>query len=212
MKLVASTLALFAAVSAFATTPAAAATAPAQFAVQADLNGDGTLDRVVVRTTPDNPNQQSLVATVGRTNYVAHVPLPDSGLEAPRVVDLDGNGRDEVVVKEYSGANTDELSVWGFNDGFGPFVMSVPWQAPLRLWEGGGASAINRFGCEVYDNEGRRKLVTVQAERVSVEHEIYAGERVTYFIHNGYVTVSTRTQVTGTPNHAAFQADPASCM
>lgn len=208
MKLVASTLALFAAAAAFAT-PAAAATAPTQHAVQADLNGDGTLDRVVVRAVPNNPNEQVLVATVGRVNYVAREALDafDTTVQPLRVVDTNADGRDEVLLTESVGANTNTFSVWGLFDGWRPIKM--PDQSRLRLFEGGAVYSFSTFGCDTI--AAQRKLVTVAGWLDEMESEIYMGVRVTYSVGFGAVEQWSYMDVSGPRDAPAFQAYPRTC-
>jgi hypothetical protein len=212
MKLVASTLALFAAAAAFAT-PAAAATAPAQFAVQADLNGDGTLDRVVVKAVPDDEFAQSVIATVGRANYVARTEFyaPEGvGVQQPRVVDVNDDGRDEVLVTESVGANTYKFTVWGVSShGWGPVVYGIAPDVKFAVWEGGGAEYFDRYGCEP-DPFGGRRIVSVYASKN--EHEIFWGGRITYGIYDGSAWTISSTSVSGTRNSSVWHTDPQACV
>lgn len=195
-------------VAAFAlATPATAAAD--DLSVQADLNGDGQLDTVRVEPVAGNSFQQRLVATVGGTTLTATVPLNayQIGPQPPRVVDLDGDGWDEVVVTETVGANTLSFTVWGLFGGLRP-VVGPDLTTPLRLWEGGGISATSLYGCE--DDDGRQ-LVSTGGYAIDVNFEVFRGERVTYTVHNGVATETSRIQVTSTRDDPAFQADPATC-
>lgn len=209
MKLVASTLALFAAISAFAAPAAAAAAAPTEHAVQADLNGDGTMDRVVVKSVPGNPNEQLLVATVGRVNYVAREPFfgLDAGVQPLRVVDLNADGRDEVLLTEEIGAHTDVLSVWGLFDGWRP--MKMPDQSRLRLFEGGAVYSFDKFGCDTI--AGQRKLVTVSGWLDEMETDIYTGRRITYSVGFGAVEQWSYMEVSGPRDAPVFRVAPQAC-
>jgi hypothetical protein len=205
MKIVAPALALFSALFAFGS-PAAAATT--EYAVRADLNGDGTLDRVVVRPTTDNPEQQFLVATVGRTNFVARVPMDvPFGVQPLRVSDIDADGRDEITVTETVGANTLWFSVWVLDRGLQQVRLADG--TPLRLYEGGGRSSIVGYGCEFVD--GRQELFTVRAELVDEEIGLYAGERVNHTVVHGVATETWRKRVAGTYDSHDFQADYQTC-
>jgi hypothetical protein len=205
MKAIAPALAVFAALFAFGS-PAAAATT--EYAAQADLNGDGQLDRVVVKPTADNPAEQFLVATVGRRNYVARVPVDQPfGVQPLRVSDIDVDGRDEIIVTEVVGANTLWFSVWVLDGGLHQVRLTDG--TPLRLYEGGGRSAVVGYGCEF--TGGRYQLFTVGAELVDEENGIYAGERVNYDVVNGVATETRRKQIAGTRDSRDFQANHLMC-
>lgn len=205
MKAVAPLLAIFAAALAFA----APATASADDnSVQADLNGDGQLDTVVIDPIAGNNDEQRLVATINGIELDATMPMdPYFGIQPLRVVDLDGDGWDEVVVTEFVGANTVDLTVWGLFGGLNPVVG--PDLTPLHLWEGGGLASIAGYGCE--DNANGRQLVTVNAWSDDVNFEHYQGDRVNYTVHNGVATESSRTEAAGPHDDPAFQTDPATC-
>jgi hypothetical protein len=212
MKAVAPLFALFATVSAFAAPAVAAASTPAAqsgYTVDADLNGDGRLDRVSVAPIAGNPSEQSLVATIGRVNYVAHVPVDQpSGVQPLRVTDMNGDGRQEVVVTETVGVNTNWMTVWGMFGGLR--AVTRDGQHPMTLFEGGGNSAISRYGCE-YTSRGR-ELVDVSAESTDVTFTNYEGARTTYTITSGGWAVQTSsTYVTGPYDTAGFQADSNTC-
>lgn len=206
MKIVMSALVAFAAVLASAA-PAAAATK--EHAVQADLNGDGTPDRVVVKAVENNPNEQVLVATVGRTSYVAREELssPDYSVQPLRVVDLNADGREEVLLTESVGANTLTLSVWGLFNGWRPIKM--PDQSRLRIYEGGAEYSFSRFGCDTI--AGQRKLVTVNAWTEDWDNRIYSGERTTYSVGFGAVEQYSYMQLTGPRDAPGFQVAAGSC-
>jgi hypothetical protein len=208
MKLAAPVLALFTAIFALAA-PATAAAAPAtEHAVRADLNGDGTLDRVIVRSVPNNPNEQFLVATVGQVSFVAREALDafDTTVQPLRVVDINADGRDEVVLTESVGANTDRLSVWGLFDTWRPVRMAD--QSRLRLWVGGGSATFDNFGCDTIS--GQRKLVTVRGAW-DLDREIYTGERITYSVGFGTVEQWSHMSVEGSREAPGFQASPRTC-
>lgn len=206
MKSLVSVAAIFAAVFAFSSlTPAAAD----DFSVSADMNGDGVLDKATVAPVPGTDREQLLVVTVGRVSYVAHVPLSSSGgIQAPRVTDVDGDGRAELVVTESVGANTFGYTLWVLDHGL--HHVTQPDGSPLRLWEGGGISAISRYGCEVAG--GQRRLFTVGAQLVDWDNGVYVGTRDTYQLYDGgVVRMTSRANISGTRDAAALAADPATC-
>jgi hypothetical protein len=206
MKAIAPALAVFAALFAFGS-PAAAATTTEQ-AVQADLNGDGRLDRVVAKPVAGSQNEQLLVATVNGVSYVAREPMdPDWGVQPLRVVDVNADGRYEILLPETVGMRTDSFSVWGLNNGWRPVVFSD--QTRLLLWEGGEfGDTISGYGCEFV---GRRQVVTVFAELTDPTTGRYDGERSTYNVQNGIAEQTSRLPVRGTRDYVASTADPQAC-
>ena len=194
-----------------AAVPALWGTAPGEVTVAADLDGDGQADRVSVRVVDGDPTRQQLSAVVrGFRVGSAYMPLHSpSGVLPPRVVDLDGDGRDEVVVTEAVGANTDHFTVWRL-DARRLRAVTTPDGAPLRLTEGGGASAITRYGCE--DVDGARRLVTVLGRLDGTTNPaLYDGERVTHTVHNGVATTTSTTPVRAQRTDPAYQVDREAC-
>lgn len=204
--------ALVPALAILAAAPAAAGAAAAtgDVTVRADLNGDGRSDRVVLREVGGAPDTQELVAVVRGHRLTARMPLHSTvGVSPLRVVDLDDDGRDEVVVTESIGANTDLFTVWGLSGG-GLRAVARPDGSRLVLAEGGGISALSRYGCEVVD--GRRHLVTVKGELVwTSDPLVYDGERVTHLVRDGVATPTSTTPVLAERNAPAYQVDPAAC-
>jgi hypothetical protein len=176
----------------------------------ADLDGDGRVDRVAVRQVDGVPDTQELVAVVRGVRFTARMPLHSPfGVGALRVTDLADDGRDEVVVTESTGANTDISTVWGLGEA-GLRAVTTPDGKPLELAEGGGVSAVSRFGCEVVD--GQRRLVVVRGEVVwTSDPLVYDGERVAYVVRDGIATPVSTTPVLAERNAPAYQVDPASC-
>lgn len=209
MKYIAPVLVLFTAFSA-AVALAAPAAADVQ-SVQADLNGDGVLDQVTARQAPDNEHEQVLTALVGNVGHVARVPLnvsPAGGAQPLRAVDVNADGRDEVVVTESLGANTYGFSVWGMAGGWQPLYLNqAGGGGKLRLWEGGGHSAVSGYGCEYVG--GERQLFTVAAELVDPVTETYAGTRINHTVLYGTAVEVSRQAVVG--SRPALKPNPLSC-
>lgn len=207
MRIVASILAFAAATVAFAASPASAAE---EIHWMADVNGDGAPEPVVLSELPNNT--QKLTVKLGRIAYTAampHYPGPDAGLMPPRVVDMNDDNRQEIMVTEIVGAHTDHFSLWGF---FGSTLKQVRTadQAPLKLYEGGAVATIARYGCE--GTGADRQLVSVSAGIVDYDNYIYEGERVTYRVDNsGIAHETSRVSGTGGSNSPLFQADPNAC-
>lgn len=207
MKALVSVTAIFAAVFSFSTPASAAADG---FSAPADLNGDGVLDQVAVRTLPNDPNRQAVVATIGRVSYLAYTTMNNypSGIQPPRVTDVNADGRDEVVVTESVGANTYGFSMWVFDHGFHK-VTRVSGD-PLQLWEGGGYSAILGYGCEF--TGGQNQLFTVRAQLVDEASGRFEGERATFeLLDGGVARMTTNSAISGTRAAPVFRIDPRSC-
>lgn len=204
MKKFVPALALFTAVFALAA-PGTASAAP--LIAYADLNGDGRPDRVSVSVAADNPDQQSVIAMIGRSTYVGRTPFSSLvGVRPLRVVDVNGDGRDEVLVTESVGANTLTYTVWGMNGGWGPVRLADG--SPLYLAEGGGISAVSRYGCTTY---GWPYLLKVGATLIDWEHGMYHGEVIRYAVNNGVATEVDRRELVGSVETWNSQADPKSC-
>ncbi|MEO6083094.1 MAG: VCBS repeat-containing protein [Umezawaea sp.] len=181
---------------------------PGQVSVQADLDGDGTLEKVVSQPIAGNPDEQLLITRVHGTRFTARAPLSSNvGIWKLVAVDVNGDGRDEVIVTESIGANTLRMSAWGLFGGLRPVIKTDG--SVLNLWEGGGISALSNYTCEPVGDS--RRLVTVGGVLTDWEHGVYTGERVSYTVHEGLATESGRVQVVGPRNTADFQADPAAC-
>ncbi|GAB1515742.1 hypothetical protein [Actinophytocola sp. KF-1] len=177
--------------------------------VYADLNGDGRMDRVTLRTVDGNMDEQVLTARVGGKRLTATVSSSlIAGTQPMRVVDVDADGRDEVVVTEMVGANTDHYGVWGLH-GTALTPVKLADGTPLRLMEGGGLAAIVRYGC-VDDHDGRQ-LIQVSGQAVDLDYTRYEGEYVAYVVDGGVATEVARVPVSGPRDTPGFQADPALC-
>jgi hypothetical protein len=88
--------------------------------------------------------------------------------------------------------------------------VTTPDGATLRLTEGGGASAVSRYGCE--DVDGGRRLVVVQGSvDWMTDPWLYDGERVTYTVHSGVATATSTTPVRAERSAPAYQVDRDAC-
>ncbi|MET1074989.1 MAG: VCBS repeat-containing protein [Umezawaea sp.] len=202
-----STAALLLALAASATF-AVPASAAVQATAQADLDGDGVLDTVTAEPIAGTQDEQLLTATIRGLRLTARVPLASHvGIQPLRVVDLNGDGTDEVVVTESVGANTLGFSAWGFYGGLRP--VTEPGGSVLRLWEGGGLSAIDAYGCLPAGDA--RALVTVEATLTDWPNGVYTGTRITSSLAVGVATERARTAVGGPRDAPGFQVDPADC-
>ncbi|WP_189224105.1 hypothetical protein [Saccharothrix coeruleofusca] len=201
-------LVLLAAASALlGTAPASATAQPA--ATGADVNGDGVEDQVVLQRVEDEPENQELVVTVNGERLVAKLPVdPHVGVRPPRVVDLDDNGSHEIAVVEQASGDVLAFSVWGLFDGLR--AVSLADGTKLYAFEGGGASALNGYGCA--QGPGGREFVTAGGWlRDWNEPRVYEGDRTTYAVRDGIATRLSTTPVVGEPGVPGYRVDPAAC-
>ena len=92
--------------------PAGIAAADSSETSVVDLNGDGTPDTAQLSAIGDGA-QQSLKFTVdGRVTEAVLTGDPSFGTQPMRVLDVNHDGRQEVLVTESIGANTTWFSVW----------------------------------------------------------------------------------------------------
>jgi hypothetical protein len=177
----------------------------------ADLNGDHRIDRVTLARAHDNPNDQLLVATVGRTSHVRRIPTAGEPLSPLRVVDLDHDGRQEVLVTEMNGANTSWFGVWHLADGNDWQPVLAASGGGFELYEGGGVREVSRYGCRQVG--GRREVVLLSAQlRDPWADEIYSGRLWSFTVRDGVATLTSSTAVTGPRGTLTAMAVPSLCV
>ncbi|KAA9158118.1 VCBS repeat-containing protein [Amycolatopsis acidicola] len=205
------TVGTLAAALALLTPGIASATEPSATVQQAtpDLDGDGYPDLATLTMAGDG--QQRLDFTVrGETTSVQLTGDPAQGVQPMRVTDMNGDGRQEVVVVESVGANTTFSTVWD-HAGSGPRALSTSDGKPLQLAEGGGMAA--RLGYECASNAaGGRDLITLQVSRDDGDAVTYTGSRVRYEITDDVVhQVNDYTISSVGQDDPVLRTAPASC-
>lgn len=177
----------------------------------ADVDGDGTLNAVTVREVA--PDTQTLTfAFPGEVIDTAFAADSRTPLQRPRPVDINGDGRDEVVVASAVGANTVTFNIWKYEPGQGIVRLTTSAGAPFDVFEGGGAAAIGRYGCVPVPTG--RHFLTVDAQLVGTEggQPVYDGERTTYSVNRNATTVETVTPIhRARADDPRLAADPATC-
>jgi hypothetical protein len=148
-----------------APSPGAAAPEPAgQVDTEADVDGDGVANPVTLHQVA--PGTQLLRIGMPEEFVDARIGVDDSvrlPLIAPRPVDVNGDGRDELVLAVAVGANTTTFEVWSYDDDR-LHAVSTQDGATWQLHEGGGVSAISGYGCAPPQPGGSgRQLYDVQA-------------------------------------------------
>jgi hypothetical protein len=178
----------------------------------ADVDGDGAANRVTLQQVA--PGTQLLRVGMPEEFLGARVEGDESlPLIVPFVVDVNGDGRDEVVLATSLGANTNTFEVWSVDDGRLHAVTTEDGR-PWRFHEGGGVSAIGAYGCAP-GTPGRR-LRTVQARLDDAASgdgtPRYDGAVVTHAVAGGVAhPAATEPLQDVTRDDPRVKADPATC-
>jgi hypothetical protein len=194
VKKIAVTTGVVAAVLGCATVGVASATAES-VTTQADLDGDGTPDTLTLTQT--GAETQELVATAGGTVARVTIPMDPFFHTRPlRVTDINADGKAEVLVTEYIGANTFTYSSWDF-DGAHLRELRKPDGQPFPLYEGGGIRASSGYTCE--QSERGRVFVVYNSETddLTADPVVYHGDRISYLVRDGVATPTTVITFTG---------------
>ena len=178
----------------------------------ADLDDDGTDDRITVQADPGG-GWQLRVDLAGGT-VTAKLPTDEPAvLEADRrVSDVDGDRVPEVVVPVSIGANTVSSAVYLYDPRLGLVPVSGPDGGPFFLYEGGGVSAVNGYEC-ADDHDGRSLgLVGVTLREPAGGEPRYSGSYNAYSVSDGIVTPVQSTPIDdAAAGDPVLQTDPTSC-
>lgn len=180
----------------------------------ADLDDDGTDDRITVQADPDG-GWQLRADLAGRT-VTAKLPTDEPAvLEAQRrVSDVDGNRVPEVVVPVSVGANTVAYAVYLHDPELGLVPVSGPDGSPFFLYEGGGASAVNGYECGD-DHDGRTLALvgaTLREDLPPGAEPRYSGDYSVYSVSDGILTPVHFTPIDSVAaGDPVLHTDPSSC-
>ncbi|OZM84306.1 hypothetical protein CFP66_03030 [Pseudonocardia sp. MH-G8] len=189
-----------------------AAQEPDVVSADADVDGDGAANPVTLQQVA--PGTQLLRVGLADEFVDAQVSGDETlPLIVPFVVDVNGDGRDELILARSLGANTTTFEVWSLDDGRLHAVTTED-GAPWWLYEGGGVSAIGAYGC-VPGTPGRQ-LRDVQArldDAASGDGTTrYDGAVVTYAVAGGVAhPAATEPLQDVTRDDPRVQVDPATC-
>jgi hypothetical protein len=178
----------------------------------ADLSGDGEIETVTAQLTSDS--DQLISATVNGVYTSIHLPADSQfGIEAPRVTDLNGDGRAELVVTRSVGANTTFFSVLHYDGRNLSEVVGADGK-PFSVAEGGGVAA--HLGYQCTPLEGGRAFSTVAAETDDIGRPVdqltYSGTRTVYTLRDGALSGYETVPFSGRPvTDPVLAADPATC-
>jgi hypothetical protein len=155
----------------------------------ADLDGDGEIETVSAEQT--GAHDQVISATVNGTFTSIHIGADGyAGIEAPRVTDLNGDGRAELIVVQSVGVNTMFSTALHF-DGRNLSQVVDEADKPLSVAEGGGVAAHLGYQCTSLEGGGRTfETVAAEADDISapVEQITYSGTRTVYTLRDGALT------------------------
>ena len=178
----------------------------------ADVDGDGTQERATLEKAAPGTQLLRVELPGGALEGEVH---GDEGLPliVPFVVDVDGDGRDELVLGTSLGANTTTFELWSVDDGRLHAVTAED-GTPWRLHEGGGATALAAYGC-VPGTPGRQ-LRTVQAALDDAASgdgtPRFDGALVTWAVTGGVAHPATTADLQDvTRDDPRTRLDPATC-
>jgi hypothetical protein len=200
---------------ALAQAPAGAQGPTDQVSAEADVDGDGVANRVTLQEV--SPGTQLLRVGMREEFLDARVSVDDAlPVIVPFPVDVNGDGRDELVLGLSLGANTTTFEVWSVDDGL-LHAVTTDDGAPWRLHEGGGASAIAGYGCaSPRPGASGRQLHVVQAHLDDAASgdgtPRYDGAVVAFDVAGGVARPTGAVPLQDvTRDDPRTQADPATC-
>ncbi|MCP2166845.1 hypothetical protein [Goodfellowiella coeruleoviolacea] len=176
----------------------------------ADLDGDGRADRVTLSQVDDQT--QSLTVVVGDRTATATMQwwAPATGVQPVRVTDLDRNGRQELIVLETVGANTDTFSIWEYTTSGSLRRVTRLNGEPVQLYEGGGVAAHSGYECD--DNLAQQRVL-VKLDTLRDDNGVtYSGTRTGYRITGGLARVLWTVPISHVSSDDPVTAtDPGTC-
>lgn len=200
------------AVAAMALVPAGIAAADSSETSVVDLNGDGTPDTAQLSAIGDGAKQSLKFTVDGRATEAVLTGDPSFGTQPMRVLDVNGDGRQELLVTESVGANTTWFSVWDLGADGAPRELKTQDGEPLKINEGGGIGARLGYECAPAGSDGR-VLITLAASNESQTTEpSYDGSRVAYEVRDGVATPVDDYAFTGVgKDDDVLQVQPETC-
>jgi hypothetical protein len=192
---------------------AAAQEGAGQVSADADVDGNGVADRVTLQER--SPGTQLLRVELPGGPLEAEV-RGDEGLPVivPFVVDVNGDGRDEMVLGISLGANTTTFEVWSVDDGR-LHALTTEDGAAWRLYEGGGATAIAAYGCAPGTPGRQMRVVQARLDDAASGDGTprFDGAVVTHVVTGGVAhPAATEPLQDVTRDDPRLRADPATCV
>lgn len=182
---------LMSAALAFLTGGTAGAAPDDDVLAHADLNGDGAAETVTIHAA--GTAEQKLVTAVDGRQLAVSAPADTASTARPaRVTDVNGDGVDELLVSELTGANTETFGLWEYVDGTLRQVVG-PHGDLLRLYEGGGIAARSGYTCEKFGSGNQLVVLSAEADDVAQDAVTYTGSWTYYALTDGVATPSGAT-------------------
>lgn len=190
--------------------PATAAAAPAEQAAP-DLNGDGRPDSAALEPVGDGSQQRLTFTVDGRTTERVLPGDAYAGVQPMRITDVNGDGKQEVLVTESVGANTLTFELADLGPDGGVRLMTTSDGQPMPLHEGGGIAA--RSGYECAPAGQGRMLITLGATNESpTPTPAYDGSRIGWDVRDGVAAQIDEYPFQGVPqDDPVLHVDPATC-
>ncbi|PWW52726.1 hypothetical protein [Actinokineospora spheciospongiae] len=192
--------------------PAGAAPLADPVTTVADLDGDGEIESVNAQLTGDH--EQVIWATVDGVRASITLPADSTApFEAPRVADLNGDGRAELVVTRSVGANTTHFTAVHF-DGHALSQVVGDDNQPFSFAEGGGVATHLGYRCTADDEARTFDTVAAEADDLGAPADqlTYSGTRTAHTLRDGALTTRDTVEFTGRPRtDPVLAVDPATC-
>ncbi|WP_243789554.1 VCBS repeat-containing protein [Saccharopolyspora gloriosae] len=170
---------------AMALVPAGIAAADSSQQSTLDLDGNGTLDSARLSAVGDGSQQVIQFTVDGRTTEATLTGDAYAGTRPMRVLDVNNDGRQELLVTESVGANTEWFGIWDLGADGAPRELTTQDGAPLKINEGGGVAARLGYECGPAGSDGR-VLITLAASNESQAPEpAYDGKRIAHDVRDG---------------------------
>lgn len=178
---------------------------------KADLDGNGIKDTVTLRVS--GADTQELTATVNGKRYRTTVPGDGffGKVQPIEVADVNYDGRADLVITEYVGANTNTFGIWDFATTTGLRQLRTQDGKPFTMYEGGGATS--RLGYECLASPDGRSLDTLGAllDEPS-DRGTFTGARQSYLVREGVAVPGTPRPFTSVrDDDPRMNTHPGSC-
>ncbi|MCG8916025.1 VCBS repeat-containing protein [Actinokineospora sp. PR83] len=159
-------------------------------------------------------HEQVIWATVNGLRTSITLPADSSAtFEAPRVADLNGDGRAELVVTRSVGANTTYFTTLHF-DGQNLSQVVGDDNQPVTFAEGGGLATHLGYRCTAADEARTFDTIAAEADNLGAPADqlTYSGTRTTHTLRDGALTTRDTVEFTGRPRtDPVLAVDPETC-
>jgi hypothetical protein len=188
-----------------------ATTASADVTAQGDLDGDGTPDTVTLTPQSEGVEQKVTVTAGGQTaELTLSLSTPDGLPREPRFVDLNDDGKDEVLVTETVGDSNTTFVTVDLGAG-GLRVMKTPEGQELRFFEGDTAVARSGYTCK-QTLFGREFTILFAVAADESADPSFIGTLAGYRVSGGVATPTTQIPIFWVKgDNPQLTVDPSAC-